>query len=470
MKRFLFLLALGAVFSSTAQQLTLKKGTITDSIKVHESIPESFALYLPSDFDVNKKWPVIFVYDMQGRGKRALGMFVGAAEEEGYILAASNNIQDSLSISKNILISNRMFNMIFSLFPIQKNRTYTAGFSNGARLASLVPTFIKGVQGVISCGSAVANVEVLSSKNPFHFIGLVGNEDYNYPEMLAVEKTLNKLRFPNQVLVFEGGHQWPNKEYLSKAMEIFTLNAMAKGDAPKDNSLIENTYNQNLIDVNSLVNINKPILADNLLKEMIDIYRLHKNIDSLKVSRKMLRKGKLFKAQNRSQNTIFFKEALIKEDYEYYLEEDIHTYNYNNLGWWNYQMDELKKYVKSANILEQQMGKRLYGYINALIEDNIDVIWAEPTIDLEALNFLYMLKTITTPKGYDAYLHVISNSAKMEDYSTALFYLEELLKKGYTDKAKLYTLESTALLRITPEFNEIVQKYLKEARYESIEE
>ncbi|MGY8916543.1 MAG: alpha/beta hydrolase, partial [Flavobacteriales bacterium] len=56
-------------------------------------------------------------------------------------------------------------------------------------------------------------------------------------------------------------------------------------------------------------------------------------------------------------------------------------------------------------------------------------------------------------------------SSKMEDFGTALFYMEELLKNGFTDKATLYSLEHTALLRITPEFNELVTKYLDDARY-----
>ena len=58
----------------------------------------------------------------------------------------------------------------------------------------------------------------------------------------------------------------------------------------------------------------------------------------------------------------------------------------------------------------------------------------------------------------------------MEDYGTALFYLEELLKNGYTDKSELYELENTALFRITPEFNMLVEKYLRDARYEIIEQ
>ena len=101
--------------------------------------------------------------------------------------------------------------------------------------------------------------------------------------------------------------------------------------------------------------------------------------------------------------------------------------------------------------------------------DNTDFIEAEDVVDYEALNLLHMLKTITSPKDYNAYLEVISISSKMEDYGTALFYLEELLKNGYTDKSGLYSLEHTALFRIMPEFNEMVEKYLKGARYDVIE-
>ena len=151
------------------------------------------------------------------------------------------------------------------------------------------------------------------------------------------------------------------------------------------------------------------------------------------------------------------------------MEEDIITYNYANLGWWNYQMQELNKLDKSSNLYERQMSSRLRGYINALVSDNIDFIEAEDVVDYEALNLLHMLKTITSPKDYNAYLKVISISSKMEDYGTALFYLEELLKTGYTDKSGLYSLEHTALFRIMPEFNEMVEKYLKGARYDVIE-
>jgi hypothetical protein len=116
------------------------------------------------------------------------------------------------------------------------------------------------------------------------------------------------------------------------------------------------------------------------------------------------------------------------------------------------------------------MGNRLLGFVNALAADNIEMVQTNEVIDQDALAFLYMLKTILEPNNFEFYLKTVSLSAKNEDFGTALFYLEEALKKGFKDKEKLYGLEHTALLRITPEFNTLVSKYLKDALYDIIEE
>jgi len=470
MKKKILLLFLSFAFFGTAQQFSLKKGAVIDAIPVNDSITENFALYLPSNFEISKQWPIVYVFDMQGRGRQAISMFRDAAEKQGYIIAASNNVNDSITLSKNILISSRMFRAIYNLLPIKKNRSYTAGFDGGARLASLVPTFVKQIEGVISCGSPVANAEVLSVKNKFHFIGIVGTEDYNYVPMKNNQKLLNKLKFPNQLLLFEGGRQWPESRYLAKALEIFTLAAMSKGVELKDDAIINTSYNMNMGEVSTLLSSEKPLIADKLLNEITSIYRTFKNVDSLRQSSKTLRKTKLYRNHNRAQNAAFFKETLIIEDYGYYLEEDVLTYNYNNLGWWKYQMEELDKFEKGVNSFEKQMGRRLKSYLKALIADNIDIVKAASQVDEEALLFLWMVNTIVDPENHSPYLKIISLSAKVEDYGTALFYLEELLKSGYTNGGELYALENTALFRITPEFNEIVAKYLKDARYEKIEE
>ncbi|MEL6916335.1 MAG: alpha/beta hydrolase [Bacteroidota bacterium] len=472
MKNILLVILLGmsATFHTNAQQLTLKKGVIIDAVQVNDSIAENFSLYLPKHFKNEGKWPVLFVFDMQGRGKQVLRIFQEVAEQQGYILAASNNLRDSISIPKNILISDRMISKIFSLFPIHRSRMYTAGFAGGARFASIIPTFIKEIDGVIACGAGFPNIEILNAKKPFHFIGIVGKEDYNYPEMLQIEKALNKRKFKNQLLIFDGEHEWPPKKYLNSAVEIFTLSSMAKGHVAKDSMYINHSYEKHLNEVKRFKNSAKLLAADDVLGDMLSVYNVHKNLDSLKESRRALKKEKLYRSRKRNENNALFKESLLKEDYVYYLEEDVLTYNFNNLGWWSYQMDELEKFTKSINIAERQMGKRLKGFVNALIADDIDVINTQKPLDETALNFLWMLKTITAPTEYPNYLSIISSNAKNEDFGTALFYLEELLKNGYTNGAELYALEHTALLKITPEYNAIVAKYLKDARYDIIEE
>lgn len=470
MKKIIFFALVLITSASFSQELRLLRGAITEGLVVNDSLNETYSLYLPTAFEVQKTWPVIFVFDLKGKGKASVSMLMSAAEEEGYILASSDNVNDSLSISENVLIANRMFNAVINTVLIAKNRTYTAGFRSGAMFASILPTFIKEIKGVVSIGASIGNVEILNSKQTFQFIGIVNRSDYSFRDMLDTRTILNKLKFPNELLVFDDIRTLPDANTIASAFRMLTLASMAKGDVERNDSLVADSYKQFMAKANSFLSNEKPILATYLLSDIEKIFNPLIDLDSLKNSQKSLRRSTSYKKANRSQNSYFLKESFLREDYSYYLEEDILSYNYANLGWWNYQMENLTKLDKSAVLFENQMSSRLRGYINALISDNIDFISSDEEVDLEALNLLYMIKTITAPDEYAPYLKVISTSAKMEDYGTALFYLEELLKNGYTDKVELYELEHTALFRITPEFNVLVEKYLKEARYDIIEQ
>lgn len=455
--------------SALSQEMVLKKGAILEALPVNDSVPDTYSLYLPTNFNVDSKWPLLLVFDLEGTEKQALSMFAQAAEEEGYVLAAPK-IQDSLSLSANMITTGKVIESIFDLLPINKDRIYAAGALSGARFSNLVPIFIKEVSGTIAIGTSIMNTDLLNVKQPFHFIGIVSKNNYEYTSMLTVEKILDRFKFPNEVLLYEGEGDWPDRSYLKKAMQLFTMAAMAKNIVPKDSSYIENAYRKDIILLNKLQSGRKLLLAEQYLGEMMSMYGAHKNLDSLRTVLKDLRRDKIFRSMKRAENAAFLKESLLKEDYQYYMEEDVISHNFNNLGWWNYQMGEIDKFISSTDVYEKQMGHRLRGFVNVLAEDNINIESSEDLIDEDALAFLYMLKTILEPDNFEYYLKIISLSSKNEDFGTALFYLEEALKKGFKDKEKLYNLEDTALFRITPEFNTMVSKYLKDARYEIIDE
>ncbi|WP_350287317.1 alpha/beta hydrolase [uncultured Croceitalea sp.] len=463
----LFLFCLQFIAS---QELRLQKGTILDSIVVQDTINETFALYLPKSFEMKSKWPLLMVFDMKGRGSRVLGMFKEAAEAHGYILAAPNNLNDSLSITKNIVSVKMVLNRLGTMFPIHKSRMYTAGYQSGGRFANLVPIFIKPLAGAVSISTSVANLELLNSKRPFHLVNIVSAHDFNYTTLLEDEKLLNRLKFPNNMLVFETEDELPDTNYLKRALWLFNLSAMAKGNLAKDEDAILKNYDNEIKEIERLKNTRKLLLAERLMLETITAYRNVLNTDSLRNAQKNLRKEKMYRNLKRVEGAALFKENLKREDYSYYLEEDVLTYNFKNLGWWTYQMTQINGFINGDDKSEQRMGKRLLGFLNALVDDNATLVEADEVVDEEALLFLRMLKTITEPNVFEHYFEVVSLSAKNDDYGTSLFYLEEVLKKGFKDKDKLYALEHTNLLRITPEFNTLVEKYLKGARYEIKEE
>ena len=453
-------------FFAWSQGIVLKKGMVVDDLVVNDSTAETISLYLPSNYENSGKWPVLFVVDHKARGKQGVAVFRESAEAEGYILAASNAIHDSLSINDNLLIANRMINFVDNLFPIQNSRFYLAGHGIGGKMAATFSTVIPKVNGLVLMGASIPDLEILYKKKNFQFIGIVGNRDFNLLPMKNSLKLLNHNKYPNQLLVYDGEHQWPPQEYLLWSLRYFTLRAMAKGNAVSNSAMIEQWLKEEVAEIKALRNASRHVRAYDRLSQAISLYRLHREVDSLERAKREFRKDKAYRNHRRTVNAVQFRETLIREDYAYYLEEDVLTANYNNLGWWNYQMSQLKEYQASKVKEEQHMAARLKGYLNALIADYIDVIYDQEVVDREALLFAWMLKTITAPKDYRYYLEIISESARVEDFGTALFYLEELLKNGYTDKNSLYELPHSALLRITTEFNKIIAKYFEDPRYD----
>ncbi|MEM8929045.1 MAG: alpha/beta hydrolase [Bacteroidota bacterium] len=452
-------------FGVHSQELKIKKGVIVDSLSIHDSIPGTYALFVPKNFELKGKWPLLTVMNMKGKARQEMAAFIPAANRFGYVIAAPNAIHDSLSLSDNMLLVKGLIDHLINLLPLNKSRVYTAGFKDGGRFANLIPIVIKDVEGTLSINAAIANIELLNAKNPFQFVGMVDKKNYNYPILLKDEKALNGLKFPNSILVGTPSMNDVSRRIL-QSFSHFELLAMSRGNVAKDSVLIEELYQMDIDYINELMTKKEYLLANRVMAEALNAYRTLRNTDSLREQKRTLKRNKVFRIQKREEEATFFKESLLREDFAYYLEEDVLTYNFNNLGWWNFQKTQIDKYINGTSNTEEEMGHRLNGYVNALIEDNIDLVNSQKIVDEEALVFLYMLKTIIVPKDFENYLKVAAIASKNEDFGTALFYLEEALKKGFKSKEGLYTIPNTALLRITPEFNKLVKKYFKDARYE----
>ena len=453
-----------------AQEYRLRPGEVFDTIQV-EGTSESYSIYLPKSFQQKGKWPLMLVFNLQGKAGTDLNQLIPAAEREGYLLAYSHQVRDSLSITDNVLITDRMIESLKSIFPVHLGRVYTYGKDVNARFANLVPVLLKDVAGVISDGSGLANQQLINAKNPFHFIGIVSSENFNYPLMLEDASRLRKLKFRNQLLlesaVSAQERELEHQQMIETALRMFQLAAMKDDYVARDSVLVEQSYQSASSQVQHLYSLGEAQRAVQWLETWTSVFKGIRPVEEWESQAKIWKKTKSYRTQKREEATAFFKENILKEDFIFYLQEDMEIANFNNLGWWNAQMSDLQGFISSPNKKRSEMGLRLKSFVNALVEDTIDLLQTEKEVK-EFDNFLYiwMLKTLTSPEDSEAYLRVASLSSYREDFGTALFYLEELLKRGYKDRASLYELEDTALLRITPEFNALIGKYFKETRYE----
>lgn len=468
-KTFVIFLILGWLAGEApAQDIGLKRGMVMDTLPVQDSIANRLKLYLPADFEPSRNWPLLFICDLEGHAVRAMRYLSGAADRHGYILAASGATRDSSSLTEKVLLINGSLEKLREMLPIDQDRIYTAGYDRGGQLATLIPSLLRPVRGVLSVSSILPNLELINPRQPFDYVGIMGKGDYQYLNLIEDEQVLDQRKIPNHLVYHPGDHQWPDATYADYGLEALSLMAM-KGEQERDSARIQSGYNRFQTYILELEEKGEFLLAMDQVEEGLVLFDDLVDTDWLKNRRKSIRSRGEYKDQKREWERVRLQELILREDYVFYLEEDVLSFNLNNLGWWNYQMDKIGQFKQSPKREEQLLGIRLEGYINALVDDYLELARQGPSPDEDAQILLYMLKTLTDPEDHENYLKVISLTAKYSDFGTANYYLEEVLKKGYTDADRLYNLPHTALLRISPEFNKLIEQYLGQARY-AIEE
>lgn len=463
---FLFLVMFYAL-TAQAQELRLKKGIINENLPLPDTIGQDLSIYLPPDFDPSAQWPLLFVCDFSGDTNRALRYFQGAADSNGYILAATRKLVDSTQLTDGVLRFARSLEYLHGILPLDGDRLYAAGIGKGGEFAGLMPNLVRAVSGVLTAGSGPPNTELLNAREPFAYVALLSRSDYRYPNMRFAEEQLNRKRLDHHQLYYNGTGGLPDEDLLDLGMATLTLLAIKAGEIPRDSVLVRQTLKGYRTRSDVMRQQGDVLVAYNMLEQAIDLFDDLADTGDLKDALRSLRRTSTYRSRKREAANLALKEEILRQDYAYYLEEDVLNFNLDNLGWWRHQLETIAKYKGSGSPEEQRLGLRLEGYLRALAEDYIRIARTSgKQPDDDALVLLHMLKTLIDPEVPDNYLTVISLASKYDDFGTALFYLEELLKTGYADRQKLYDLEHTALLRISPEFNVLVEKYLEEARYE----
>jgi len=241
------------IFLTAYDQQKLEKGKIIDTVVCKEDPDKSYALFLPSAYTPEKEWPILYALDPAARGHIPVELFLSAAEEYNYILVGSNDSRNGpwQHTIQSLIV---LWNETNERFAIDKKRIYVAGFSGGARAASIFSRVIMHpVAGIIACGAGLAKSLIKPEQiHPAYYLGIVGMEDFNHREMAILNDQLGQQEVAHRLIIHEGGHDWPPAKTCLRAIEWLEIIGMQKNIRPEDDELIRKIYEKELVEARSL--------------------------------------------------------------------------------------------------------------------------------------------------------------------------------------------------------------------------
>jgi len=311
--RLVFSLLLLSILGTVVNAQELKPGEIHASVTVQQDPAYSYALYLPSNYTPQKRWPILLAFDPFGRGISPVKLFQKGAEKYGFIVVGSNNSRNFSDPSQAIHLT---WEDVIHKFSIDPRGFYTAGLSGGARVASSIAIACKTcVAGVIACAAGLPqNTRTLPETTEWFLA--TGTVDFNYPEILELHENLDRHHLVNRLDVFDGPHGWMPADMAEEALAWLRLRAMVNGTVPVDKTFIEAEFKkrtgeaQALLekgDVLSAWRADQTIVSD--FSKLHDVTGVEQEVKRLDASKDLQRAKKNEKdsldKQARVQGTLF---------------------------------------------------------------------------------------------------------------------------------------------------------------------
>lgn len=421
--------------SFASQRDELPRGQIIESVACKADPQQTYALYLPSGYTPEKKWPMLYAFDPGARGKLPVSLFKDAAEKFGFIVVGSNNSRNGIQVGPIIQAVLEDTNGRFAIDP---KRVYSTGFSGGARIAfALAGSNPGAVAGVIACSGGFPRTAAPAPDLQFVVFATTGTEDFNFPEMQQLKRKMDEAGMPNRLAVFAGGHDWPPASVAAEAIAWLELQAMKKGSRAKDEALIDQMLAARLAVARGYETSGKSYSAYLEYQALAADFRGLREVKDIVANAERLAAAKEMKTA--------IKDAKAEEDRQGELETKIQTL-----------IAQLANTSQSVEIMGEL--KRIISDLNRKSEDAKDpgeqivarrVLEAVFAQAYEEANNLYLQKNyagaptkleiaaLLKPKNPRLFYELALAHARAGNKSKAISALGRAIENGFTDVAKI---------------------------------
>ena len=277
----------GTLWAQNANDLP--KGKVIDAVICQADKDQSYALFLPSNYSADRKWPLLLAFDARARGNMPVGRYQAAAEKFGWIVVGSNNSRNGPA-KVSFDAAQAMEKDVEARFSVDPKRLYATGQSGGARFAiDLVGSSKDKFAGVIPSSAGWPPGAGTGLELPFVVFGTAGTEDFNYLEITRTDRVIDT---PHRMRIFQGGHTWPPAELATEAVEWMEIQAMRTGSRPRDEAMIDRVFNARKAELTALTDpgeqyyANKEIAVD--FKGLRDVSAFTEKADEMTNSKAVI--------------------------------------------------------------------------------------------------------------------------------------------------------------------------------------
>jgi dienelactone hydrolase len=437
------LFAAGVILSSALraedQPAPISPGTVIDAVRCADDESQSYALYVPSNYRADRKWPVIYCFDPGAKGARPVQKLAKAAERFGYIVAGSLNSKNG-PWADNHAAASAMTRDVSRHFSIDPQRVYTTGLSGGARVATALG--LSGfAKGVIGCGAGFPQMQDGLPKHVgFAYIGVVGEEDFNYIEMVRLQRDLEERGATHRLYVFPGGHEWPPEEVFVHAVAWLELQAMRRATQETDAAFAEAYFRE--------------------WRTLVSELPLHRRADELKaLSRDFPEYASQLHAELvELQTDPSFQQEVRRERELLSREEewiaDTAAAALENASKRRSFAIKLRNKAETTDTRERQMYRRvIFGYLSITQQTVRGLV---ETGDLERAASLLEMSNALRPGHARTLYDLATVRARLKDKKGAFATLGEAIAAGFVDLSRLDSDEAWAAYRADPELGRIL--------------
>ncbi len=428
---------------------SFQPGTVIKSVACQSVPDQSYALYLPKKFSWQHKYPVVFFFDAHARGSLPVSKYADLADRYGFILVCSNDSRNSLDAGMIINITSNFLNDVTKRFPVDMLNIFAGGFSGGSRVAIGITLQDNRIKGVIANSAGFQPAREPLAKDVC-FVGLVGNEDFNLSEMKNTQVSLNEAGIVNDLLIFNGKHDWAPASDMDKAFLLLTLEGVRAKRMERNDSIIDASFNSDEKEAEKLLRGNANVLTKYAACHLMNLYYAGiKPVDKYARLEKSISGPDYQEARHHEKQEAAAEQA---EQQRYAM-----AFQEKDMTWWMNEINRLNAEASSTKNKDRaQYDKRLLAYLSLASFMSTNSALKQDALP-QAEIFLTLYKMVDPTNSEWAYLSAFV-CMKKNDVSGALSNLDKAVELGFNDLYRIRSQREFEPLQNDQKFNEIIAK------------